>query len=151
MFTKPTYPTIILAALTLGYSINATANETSFKIATIKDTLGSYSPQVITFNKNMNTCAVLTKAKKVDESESACTQAITSLKSVEGNNKKVKYLESLSYSNRGVSRYMNNDITGATNDLITAVLLDSNAITIGNLTLINKRPLVAVPDSSTDM
>lgn len=151
MLIKSTYLKTIIATLALSSSIAAIADEAKFKIAIVKNTIGSHSPHVLTFNKNMGLCASFTQAKKSNESELACTAAITSIKSIEGSNKKIKYLESLSYSNRGISRYLDNNLSGATNDLITAVLIDSNAITRGNLKLINQHSFLADSMSSTEL
>ena len=139
MLIKSTYLKVIITTLALSGSIAAVADETKFKIAVVKKALGSQNIHVLAFNKNMDSCAAFTQAKKANKSELACTAAITSVKSIKENSKKVKYLESLSYSNRGISRYLNNDLSGATDDLITAVLIDSNAITRGNLKLIKQR------------
>ena len=139
MLIKSTYSKVIITTLALSGSIAAVADETKFKIAVVKKAIGNQNIHVLAFNKNMDSCAAFTQAKKANKSELACTAAITSVKSIKVNSKKVKYLESLSYSNRGISRYLNNDLSGATDDLITAVLIDSNAITRGNLNLIKQR------------
>jgi len=137
MLIKSIYLKVLITTLTLSSSFIAVADETKFKIAEVKKEFGINDTSVLAFNKNMSACAELTKAKEINEAELACTAAITSVKSIKANAKKAKYLESLSYSNRGISRYLNNNLTGAQDDLMTAALIDSNSITQSNLKLIN--------------
>ncbi|MFT5758733.1 MAG: hypothetical protein ACI9LM_003481 [Alteromonadaceae bacterium] len=150
MLTKSKYLKVIFTTLALSSSTAAVADETKFKIAVVKDTMGNHSIHVLNFNKNMTSCVAFTQAKKTNKSELSCTAAITSVKSIKKNNKKVKYLESLSYSNRGISRYMNDDISGAVDDFIAAILVDSNAITRGNLKLIKQLSSVGDSTSATE-
>ena len=151
MLAKSTYLKVIFTTFALSSSIADAADKTKFKIAVVKNTIGSHSPHVLAFNENMDSCAAFTQAKKAKKSELTCTAAISSVKSIKGNNKKVKYLESLSYSNRGISRYMNNDFSGAMNDFIVAILVDSNAITRGNLKLIKQHSLIVDSTSATEL
>lgn len=143
MLNKSTHLKAIIATFVLCSSITAVADETKFKIAVVKNTMGHKNSHIIAFNKNMDSCAALTQAKKTNKSELACTAAINSFKSIKNNSKKAKYLESLSYSNRGISRYMNDDLVGATDDLIAAFFIDSNSITESNLKLIKNALSVA--------
>ena len=143
MLLKSIYSKVLITAFALSSSI-ATANDiTKFKLVVIKKEFGYQNSYITTFNKNMSSCTELTKIKKATESEIACTAAITSVKSINTNTKRAKFLESLSYSNRGVSRYMNDDLSGAKDDLLTATLIDSNTITQSNLELLNR----LVPDN----
>lgn len=137
MLIKSVYLKVLFTALTLSSSVIAVADEAKFKIAVVKKEFGIHDQDVLAFNKHMRTCAELTKAQKTNESEVACTAAITSLKLVKAETRKTKYLESLSYSNRGISRYVNNDLSGAKDDLLTAIRIDANAITQSNLKLLN--------------
>ena len=151
MLLKPTYLKVIITTLALSSSISAVADETKFKIAVVAKAIGSQNIHVLAFNKKMDSCAAFTQAKKANKAELACTAAITSVGTIKKNSKKVKYLESLSYSNRGISRYLNSDLSGAMDDLITAVLIDSNAITRGNLKLIKQRSFLVDSMSSTEL
>lgn len=137
MLIKSIYLKVLITALTLSSSTIAIADETKFKIAIVKKEHGIKDSDVLAFNKHMRTCADLTIAQNTDESEIACTAAITSLKVVKTDSRKAKYLKSLTYSNRGISRYVNNDLSGAKADLMTAIRIDANAITQSNLKLIN--------------
>jgi hypothetical protein len=143
MLNKSTYLKAIITTFVLCSSVIAVADEAKFKIAVVKNAIGNKNSHVIAFNKNMDSCVALTQAKKVNKSELACTAAINSIKSIKGNNKKARYLESLSYSNRGISRYMNDDLVGATDDLIAAFFIDSNSITQSNLKLIKNALSIA--------
>jgi len=138
MLIKSIYLKVLITALTLSSSVIAVADETKFKVAVVKKEVGIKDSNVLTFNKNMNSCAELTHAKKTIKSEIACTAAITSIKSINTNTNKAKYLESLTYSNRGISRYMNDDFSGAMDDFIAAILIDSNSITKSNMKLIKR-------------
>jgi hypothetical protein len=149
MLNKSAYLKVIITTLVLCSSVTAVADETKFKIAVVKNAIGNKNSNVIAFNKNMDSCVALTQAKKVDKSELACTAAINSIKSIKTNNKKAKYLESLSYSNRGISRYMNDDLVGATDDFIAAFFIDSNSVTQNNLKLIQSALSVAGNNSES--
>jgi hypothetical protein len=127
MLIKSTHLKVIITTLALSISIAAVADDTQFKMAVVKNSIGSQNINVLAFNKNMDSCAVFTQAKKSNKSDLACTAAITSVKSIKSNSIKIKYLESLSYSNRAISRYINDDLSGAMDDLTTAILIDSNA------------------------
>ena len=80
MLTKSTYLKVIFTILALSTSIAAVADETKFKVAVVKDTIGSHNIHVLAFNKNMDSCAAFTQAKRTKKSELACTAAITSVK-----------------------------------------------------------------------
>lgn len=133
-------------------SISALASETPFKVAIIENALGSddiisgnynkfiknlpsNKPINSAFESNMSLCAAYIKTAEYDKSESACTAAIKTLKLIDLPIKKSLYLKALSFSNRGVSRYLNNDIAGSIDDFTTAMLVDVNTITKSNLTL----------------
>jgi hypothetical protein len=138
MLTKSTYLKIIITTLALSSSISAIADETMFKIAVVKKDIGSRKTHVLDFYKSMELCTAYIQTKNSKKSETACSVAITSAKLLPKNNNKTKYLRSLSYSNRGISRYINDDFSGAMDDLTTAILIDSNAITKGNLKLMKQ-------------
>jgi len=142
--------------MALTSSVSAVANENTFKLAIIKDYLGSreivdgdFTKSIAyltrknadksSFELNMGLCTSYIKTHDINHSESACTAAITDLQSIKTNNKQVTYLQSVSYSNRGVARYLKNDFTGALEDLTTAISIDSNSITENNLTLAKRK------------
>jgi hypothetical protein len=142
----------LITTTAFASSVSADENDSSFKLAIVKDYLGSRSIALghyvkginyltrkntdnTSFESKMGLCTAYIKISNVDKSESACTSAINDLKSIKTDNKQVTYIKSVSYSNRGVSRYLNNDIAGAIDDLTTAVLIDSNPITTHNLKL----------------
>lgn len=150
MLIKSIYLKVLITTLTLSGSITALANETKFKIAVIKKEVGNESSTILAFNKNMNSCVELIKAKKINESEITCSAAIENIKLIKTDTPNTKYIESLSYSNRAISRYLNHNLSGAKDDLITAILIDSNAITKSNLKLIKQRSLVAESTNATE-
>lgn len=149
MLIKSKYLKVILTTLALSSSATVLAQEAKFKVAVVKNGISHHNVHVLAFNKNMDSCAEFTQANKARKSELACTAAITSIKSIKNNSRKAKYLESLSYSNRGISRYMNDDLLGAMDDFIAAILVDSNTITRSNLKLIKQRSLTV--DSTSEI
>jgi hypothetical protein len=152
MNIKHTLLSTIIATTAFTSSVSAVENNSSFKLAVVKGYLGSrsiasgnyakginYLTRKNAVNENfeskMGLCTAYIKMSNIDKSESACTSAINDLKTIKKDNKQVSYIKSVSYSNRGVSRYLNHDIAGAIDDLTTAVLIDSNPITTHNLKL----------------
>lgn len=148
---------IILNTIFTSYlcsnSIAVLAGEIPFKIAVIENAIGSKDIAAGKINKfiqtlpvehtkesnfesDMSLCAAYIKSQTIEKSELACTDAIKSLEAKNLSGTKAIYLKALSYSNRGVSRYLNNDISGSMGDFTTAILLDVNPITTSNLTLI---------------
>jgi len=151
--------------MTLTGSVSAVANENTFKLAIIKDYLGSreivngnFTKSIAyltrknadnsSFELNMGLCTSYIKTHNINHSESACTAAITDLQSITADNKQVTYLKSVSYSNRGVARYLKDDFTGAIEDLITAISIDSNSITEHNLLLVKHQSNQSNQDNS---
>jgi hypothetical protein len=151
----------LAATIAISCSVSAMAEISTFKVAVIKDTTASQ--EIIsgdleasitqltlnnknTFENNTGLCVAYLKSKNVEKSESACTAAIESISSV-GYDKKKTYLQSLSYSNRAIARYLKNDFTGAMDDLSVATSINSNTITAGNLQLL-KNKILEVDDSA---
>lgn len=133
-------------------SISTLASEAPFKLAIIENAVGTkdiaagdYAKFINSrstensihsaFERNMSLCAAYIKTAAYNKAESTCTAAINDLKSIALPRKKSLYLKSLSLSNRGVSRYLNKDITGSMDDFTTAMLTDSNTITKNNLSI----------------
>ena len=96
-----------------------------------------------TYNSMMGLCVAYIKENRPVRSEAACTLAISRANSIPSNYSDASYLKSLSYSNRGVSRYQNNDLSGALQDLNAAVQIDSNRLTKNNLALAEKHSIEA--------
>jgi hypothetical protein len=142
MLIKSTTLKVIITTLALSSAVSAFAGEVKFKLAVIEDTAGIQETNVITFNKKMSQCAAFAQTNKAIESEVACTDAIRSVQVLNGHSSTVNYLKSLSYSNRGISRYLHDDISGAEDDFIAAILIDSNVITKSNLKLLKQSSLV---------
>lgn len=127
---------LLLTTLAVTSSVSASAETVKFKMAVIKDSIGKVQPAVVSFNNNMESCTSHATRQNFGASEQACTAAIKTIESMDKSDKKVSYLKSLSYSNRGISRFLNDDISGAVDDFTTAILIDSNAITKTNLSLV---------------
>ncbi|WP_159817938.1 hypothetical protein [Colwellia sp. 20A7] len=152
----------LIAGIAISCSASAMAEISTFKVAVIKDTTASQ--EIIsgdleasitqltlsnknTFENNTGLCVAYLKSKNVEKSESACTAAIESISSVSSYDKKKTYLQSLSYSNRAIARYLKNDFTGAMDDLSVATSINSNTITAGNLQLL-KNKILEVDESA---
>lgn len=147
---KLTLKNTLLATLLLSATHTTFANDEIFQVAIVKGAIGTSDltegkiesgiKKLTASKKNqdfyankMNLCVAYLQSKHSDKTETVCTEAITSLESVEHKSKKVKYLTALNYSNRGVARYRKNQITAALKDFEFAVEMDKNPITSGNL------------------
>jgi hypothetical protein len=153
MSIKKTIINTLVSSFLCASSISVFANELPFKVAIIQDSTGSKdivsgdydkfinnlssdNSIVSTFENNMGLCAVYIKTDQLDKSEDACTTAIQAMKSIKSFSKEYLYLRSVSLSNRGVSRYLNNDISGSIDDFTTALSIDDNAVTSRNFALV---------------
>ena len=140
----------LILTLTLSIPALALANNIALKVAVVADSTGSrgiiegnyhasikkitrYHRDGSSYNNNMNLCVAYLKAGNTIKSESSCTAAIESVEVIKSQSKKNRYLQSLSYNNRAISRYKSSDISGALADLKTAVFIDANKITLSNL------------------
>ncbi|MBA6253934.1 MULTISPECIES: hypothetical protein [unclassified Colwellia] len=148
--------TPLLITLLVSNPVSAFESDIALKVAVVKDTRGTQDIVKGNFNKSikkltkrhqdessynshMSLCVAYLQADNAVQSESACTAAIDSIEAMKLNNTNALYLKSLSYSNRGISRYKNNDLNGALADLNQAILIDENTITLGNLKIIKQK------------
>ncbi|MGB2740846.1 MAG: hypothetical protein WBC60_09885 [Cognaticolwellia sp.] len=161
---KPTLIKTLITTLLLTSSISAIASEAKFQVAVVKGAIGSVDiakgelassiEKLTTAQKSkdfyankMNLCVAYLQSNNSEKSESACTDAISSLESLPSANSKVRYLTSLTYSNRGVARYRKNQLDAALTDFKFAATLDENPITERNLAKIRRiLPAVKVED-----
>ncbi|MBA6327050.1 hypothetical protein H4J46_03650 [Colwellia sp. MB02u-6] len=140
----------LVATLLLSTTHATLANEAIFQVAVVKGAMGTaditkgevaLGIKKLTANENgkdfydrkMNLCVAYLQSTQSNKSESACTEAIGSIESIERQSSKVRYLTSLNYSNRGVARYKQNQLIAALKDFELAVTIDDNPITAGNL------------------
>ena len=142
----------ILTTLLLGTTHATLANEAIFQVAVVKGAMGTaeiakgkvesgikkLTASEINqrfYDRKMNLCVAYLQStfEHSDKSESACTEAINSIESIDNQSSKVRYLTALNYSNRGVARYKKNQLTAALADFEFAVTIDNNPITAGNL------------------
>jgi hypothetical protein len=93
------------------------------------------------YDKNMGLCVAYLKNNNPVLSESACTSAIESISSKNLTSSHSLYLKAITYSNRGVARYLKNDLVGAMSDLTIAKSIDANNITKGNFKFIEHHSL----------
>ncbi len=91
------------------------------------------------FEESTSLCVAYIKSGDASGSISACNAAIDNIASLKTKSSKVRYLHSLSYSNRAVARYFENDMAGAMDDLKSARLLNNNNIVKTNLTIVKKQ------------
>jgi hypothetical protein len=155
IFFKKSLMTLMMT-LVISTPVMAFEKKLALKVAVVKDATGTQdivkgnfnsSIKKLTrryknensYNSNMSLCVAYLQADNAKKSELACTAAINDVEAMDLYNDKALYLKSLSYSNRGISRYKNKDISGALTDLSAAVLIDANTITVGNLTIVKKQ------------
>ncbi|MCI2283866.1 hypothetical protein L3081_11230 [Colwellia sp. MSW7] len=147
---KNTILTTLLLSTMGSATVSATSSETAFKVAVVKGAVGTVdltkgeiatSIQKLTANKmkkefyanKMNLCVAYLHSDDNAKSESACTSAIKSLESMPKSKDRVKYLTALNYSNRGVARFKQKQLTAALSDFEAAFAIDNNPITSSNL------------------
>ena len=165
MNIKPKLLCTLLAGSLL--SLTATANDSSFKLAVIENSLmsedvvsGQYAKAIASvagnsdimksFEESTSLCVAYIKSGNSAEAESACTAAVENISKIKSKTSKVRYLEAISYSNRGVAKYFNEDLSGAMNDLTSAILIDDNSMVKTNLMLV-KNQYSAIEETYTTM
>jgi hypothetical protein len=153
MSIKKIVVSILVTSFLYGNAVSASASGLPLKVALIESSSGSkhivsgdYSKfinnlpntnsAIGTFENNMGLCAAYIKTNEFKKSEVSCTAAINNLKLIKLPRKKSLYLKALSLSNRAVSRYLSNDISGSKEDFTAAISVDSNPITKYNLALV---------------
>ena len=153
MKLKPLLLTTLISSTILAAPLTAVASETNLKVAVIKDAAASESilngeyKEVIAnlssksqdFEESTTLCVAYLKSDNEEMSETACTAAIRSAKKLDASSKKMRYLQSISYNNRAVARYLKDDMSGAMSDLALAKSLDNNPLVQENLSLINSK------------
>ncbi|MFT6586352.1 MAG: hypothetical protein ACJAUY_000380 [Cognaticolwellia sp.] len=160
----------LLATLLLSTSHSTLASNSIFQVAIVKGAIGttdlaqgkvesgikkltaSEKSQDFYANK-MNLCVAYLQSDFThsNKSESACTEAISSLESVKRQSNKVRYLTALNYSNRGVARYRKNQLDAALTDFELAVKIDNNEITVSNLRKIKQLLPLEQVESATEL
>lgn len=155
MNSKNNFLSALVASIILVSPTLVFAKATGLQVAIVKDSLASQnilsgdfekSIKRLThkkrsssaYEKNMGLCVAYLKSNNSEQSESSCTTAIESLSSINTKNSRALYLKAIAYSNRGVARYLNDDLTGAIDDLTIAKSIDENSITKGNLRFIEQ-------------
>ncbi|QBG35600.1 hypothetical protein [Litorilituus sediminis] len=146
---------VIIASFVLIFTLPVQANTSKFKVVSIKNNTNKQSTFInhestnrqktqnqandvqAAFNLSMMQCAAYLRNEEASKSSKACSAAVQHIELMDANTQQSRYLKSLSYSNRAIAKYSNNDESGALNDLVRAILIDSNAITRSNLTLMS--------------
>jgi len=162
MKLKPLLLKTLLSSAIVAMPTTLLASEANLKVAVIKNTADSQQvmkgeyKDVITslaatqnkaFEENTALCVAYLKSNDVNNSELACSAAIKSAEELKDSHAKVEYLQSISYSNRAVARYLSNDIQGAMHDLVRAKRIDSNAIVKTNTAILSEK--VAIADETS--
>lgn len=165
---KSLFKNTILTTLLLSAMGSATASETAFKVAVVKGAVGTVdltkgeiatSIEKLTANKmhkefyanKMNLCVAYLHSEDNAKSESACTSAIKSLESMPKSKDRVKYLTALNYSNRGVARFKQKQLTAALSDFEAAFAIDNNPITSNNLVHMRQQLPVSNDESMVEL
>jgi len=142
--------TLVSSAI-ISASLTAVAGESSLKVAVIKNSTesksiinGKYSEVIANlasknqdFEESTTLCVAYLKSNNEEMSETACSDAITSAKNIDTTGKKSRYLQSISYNNRAIARFLKDDMQGAMSDLAAAKSLDDNELVQKNMLLIN--------------
>ncbi len=155
MNTKALLINAMLTVIVFSNSTLASENQTKLQVAIVKDSIGS--DKILSgdlaggikklarqrlhqnnYEKHMGLCVAYLKSKEPELSESSCTAATKSFEKTHFIKGHAPYFKALAYSNRGVARYVNNDLAGAINDLTLAKSIDANSITEGNLKFIER-------------
>lgn len=153
MKLKPLLLTTLISSTILTAPLAAVAGEANLKVAVIKDATASESilngeyQEVIAnlssknqdFEESTTLCVAYLKSNNEEMSETACTAAIRSAKKLDTSSQKMRYLQSISYNNRAIARYLKDDMSGAMSDLAFAKSLDSNPLVKENLSLISSK------------
>lgn len=155
-FKKLTALSLLTASITLPSFIANADTKSGMRIAIIKGAVGSNDIingnyhqatsklatlplEPISANKHakieyaMGLCAAFIKMDKLSQAKKACTTAIHSLDALADSSQQIKYLTAMSYSNRGIAKYLADDTQGAYDDMTTAMLIDSNDVVKENL------------------
>jgi hypothetical protein len=160
IFLATLFPTLVISNPVSAFNSNNTLKVAVVKNATgTRDIInGNFSSSIKkltkrhidedSYGRNMSLCVAYLQIDNARLSESSCTAAINSIEAMNLNSDKFHYLKSLSYSNRGLARYKNADISGALADLNDAVLIDDNVIAVNNLKIIKQYSLEL--ESSTE-
>jgi len=150
MILKSIYVTTILSTITLIGASEAFAKEVPFEVAIVKNSTGSGEIMSGNFQSGINKlikdkkagikydidtglCVAYLKMNDLDKAELSCTAAINTIKST---NRFSDFHKSISYNNRAISRYLNNNVSGAIDDLNKAISLDNNRIVKKNINLL---------------
>jgi len=153
MLIKSIYATILLLSIALMNTPEAFAKEIPFEVAIVKNSTGSNEIMAGKFNAGINKlihknktgikynidtglCVAYLKINDLDKAELSCTAAIKTLESAKSRHSLSAFHKSISYNNRAISRYLNNDISGAIDDLKRAISIDNNRIVKKNINLI---------------
>ncbi len=156
MKKKSIYLTTLLLSLTVSSTVLANANSSALKVAVVADSFSSknivnglyhasinkltrYNRKANTYNSNMNLCAAYLKLGEIKKSTRACRAAVFNAERASSNASNARFLKALSYSNRAVSKYQNQDFVGAIADLSMAVSIDANDITDSNLRVMKQK------------
>ena len=137
----------IASTLLLLSANNAVASDTPFKIAVIENTtatkeivegktasgIAKLLRENTSFDTAFNLCAAYIKAKDYEKSEIACSKTIARARRSNMSGEQAKFVKSLSYSNRGISRYLSDDVDSAIEDLTRAISINDNVIAKSNL------------------
>lgn len=170
MKLKPLILTSIMGSMLTAASASVLADESTFKVAIIKSpetaaniSEGEYKEIIAnlsttkakgkydSFEKNTALCVAYLKTNNISESEPACSSAIESAQTLNLKSKKASYLQSISYSNRAIARYLKGDVDGAMSDLTTADSINSNKISRANLEVMSSKFDQSGYDESTSL
>lgn len=140
-----------LIVATLMFTSSLVSAEEPFKVAIIKDAIGSAeivsgaydegmnllttseaTPNSI-FERAMGLCVANLKLRALNAADTACTDAINSSDSIGASSSKREELKALAYNNRGIVKVMKDEKLSAFDDFTSAILLDESSLVKANL------------------
>lgn len=119
--------------------------------STSLDKLSSHKPSANNFNNTTGLCVTLIKSNQMAKAKVACSNAVEDAQAIPESHRKSAYLRSLSYSNRAIAHYKNNDVSAAITDIEIAVATDNNPIVVNNLQTLKQRTDSFKIEAKTDI
>lgn len=162
---KHIYSSVI--AIALGTSTAAYADDSSFKVAIIKDAAGSSeiiqgnfkkslnkmtqtpSTLIEKFEQAMGLCVANIKLSQLDAAETNCSTAVEASLALKSSDSSRNKYTALAYNNRAISRALSADTLGALDDFTSAVLINQSKLVNNNLSHFKKQYVATLTASTT--
>ncbi|SET62573.1 tetratricopeptide repeat protein [Thalassotalea agarivorans] len=133
-------------------SYTASANSDNLKVAVFSDNPGTKKIVAGNYEKGLEevsnasesneiaiataNCVANIKLNQFEQAKSHCDQAVSLSEATGGRSRKDQYVKAVTYSNRAILHYLNNDRVAAIDDLTDAMHIQENDVTKHNLSVI---------------